>query len=103
VGQPALYGIRPEHFSLGGEGGRGRSGRGEGSRGEGGSGGSIPAEVVVVEPTGSETQVVATLAGQNLTAVFRERVHTRPGETLTLSPDPTKVHLFNKETGHRLN
>jgi multiple sugar transport system ATP-binding protein len=56
-----------------------------------------------VEPTGSETQVVATLAGQNLTAVFRERVHTRPGETLTLSPDPTKVHLFDQQTGHRLN
>jgi multiple sugar transport system ATP-binding protein len=57
---------------------------------------------VVVEPTGSETQVVARLAGQNLTAVFRERVHTRPGETLTLSPDPTKVHLFAKDTGQRL-
>jgi multiple sugar transport system ATP-binding protein len=97
-GQPALYGIRPEHFSLGGEGSRGESGRGEGGRGEGG----IPAEVVVVEPTGSETQVVAKLAGQNLTAVFRERVHTRPGETLTLSPDPTKVHLFEKDSGQRL-
>ena len=33
----------------------------------------------------------------------RERVHTRPGETLTLSPDPTKVHLFDQQTGHRLN
>jgi multiple sugar transport system ATP-binding protein len=61
-GQPALYGIRPEHFSLGG-------------------GSGLPAEVVVVEPTGSETQVVARLAGQPLTAVFRERVHTLP-ETL---------------------
>jgi multiple sugar transport system ATP-binding protein len=36
-GQPALYGIRPEHFSLGGEGGRGESGRGE-AAGRGGRG-----------------------------------------------------------------
>jgi multiple sugar transport system ATP-binding protein len=91
-GQPALYGIRPEHFSLGGGSGLSL-----------GAEHGIPAEVVVVEPTGSETQVVATLAGQNLTAVFRERVHTRPGETLSLSPDPTKVHLFDQQTGHRLN
>jgi multiple sugar transport system ATP-binding protein len=47
--------------------------------------------------------VVAKLAGQPLTAVFRERVHTRPGETLTLSPDPTKVHLFEQKSGQRLN
>jgi multiple sugar transport system ATP-binding protein len=56
--------------------------------------GSIRAEVVVVEPTGSETQVVASLASQPLTAVFRERVHPKPGETIALTPDPTKVHLF---------
>jgi multiple sugar transport system ATP-binding protein len=62
----------------------------------------VPVEVVVVEPTGSETQLVGRLAGQPLTAVFRERVHTRPGETLALSPDPTKVHLFEKDSGQRL-
>jgi multiple sugar transport system ATP-binding protein len=83
-GQPALYGIRPEHFSLGGERG-------------------VAAEVVVVEPTGSETQVVAKLAGQPLTAVFRERVHTRPGEAIALTPDPSKVHLFQQGSGQRLN
>jgi len=83
-GQPAVYGIRPEHFGLSGEG-------------------SIRAEVVVVEPTGSETQVAASLASQPLTAVFRERVHPKPGETIALTPDPTKVHLFHKDTGQRLN
>jgi multiple sugar transport system ATP-binding protein len=85
-GQAALYGIQPEHFALS-------------SEAEGG----LPVEVVVVEPTGSETQVVARLAGQSLTAVFRERVHTKPGETLTLHPDPAKVHLFEQGTGQRLN
>jgi multiple sugar transport system ATP-binding protein len=57
AGEAALYGIRPEHFALS-------------TAGEGG----LPVEVVVVEPTGSETQVVASLAGQSLTAVFRERI-----------------------------
>jgi multiple sugar transport system ATP-binding protein len=92
-GQPALYGIRPEHFSLSG------SDAGAG----GGTGGGLPVEVVVVEPTGSETQVVGRLADQPLTAVFRERIHTKPGETLRLLPDPHRAHLFDTGTGQRLN
>ena len=35
----------------------------------------VPVEVVVVEPTGSETQVVAKAGGQEMICVFRERVH----------------------------
>jgi hypothetical protein len=30
-------------------------------------------------------------------------VHTKPGETITLTPDPTKVHLFEKDSGQRIN
>jgi multiple sugar transport system ATP-binding protein len=43
------------------------------------------------------------LGGQKIVGVFRERVATRPGETLTLSPDLNLVHLFDRETGARLN
>jgi len=82
-GRPAIYGIRPEHFSLGGQ--------------------SLKAEVSVVEPTGSETQVFARLGGQKVVGVFRERVAARPGEDLPMAPDPKSVHLFDKETGLRLN
>jgi multiple sugar transport system ATP-binding protein len=82
-GRPAIYGIRPEHFSLGGQ--------------------SLKAEVSVVEPTGSETQVFAKLGGQKVVGVFRERVAARPGEDLPMAPDPKSVHLFDKETGLRLN
>src|SRR5690606_5191747 len=46
-GRPAVYGIRPEHFVIDAQNG-------------------IPAEVVVVEPTGSETQVFAKLGGQDI-------------------------------------
>jgi multiple sugar transport system ATP-binding protein len=82
-GRPVHYGIRPEHFRLTGDG--------------------MPAEVIVVEPTGSETQVVAKAGGHEITCVFRERVSARPGEVIHIQPDPALVHLFDKETGRRLN
>jgi len=82
-GRPAIYGVRPEHFSLGGE--------------------HVKAEVTVVEPTGSETQVFAKLGGQRIVCVFRERVAARPGEMLSVAPDPSAVHLFDRETGRRLH
>jgi multiple sugar transport system ATP-binding protein len=84
-GQPALYGIRPEHFMI--------EGSGEG----------LPITVEVVEPTGSETQIVAHTVGQPVTAVFRERIAARPGETLHIHPTPGRVHLFNPQTGQRMN
>ncbi len=83
AGKPLIYGIRPEHFSLGS--------------------GGVDAEVSVLEPTGSETQVFAKLGGQKIVGVFRERIATKPGELLPLMPDPAAVHLFDSATGERLN
>jgi multiple sugar transport system ATP-binding protein len=83
-GMPAIYGIRPEHFSIDAANG-------------------IPAEVAVIEPTGSETQVFAHLGGQDVVGVFRERIAAQPGTKLPLAPDPAKVHLFDSESGRRLN
>jgi multiple sugar transport system ATP-binding protein len=82
-GRPVVYGIRPEHFVIDPDKG-------------------IPAEVVVVEPTGSETQVFAKLGGQDIVGVFRERVTVGPGDTVPLAPDPALVHLFDQETGIRI-
>jgi multiple sugar transport system ATP-binding protein len=81
-GRAAIYGVRPEHFALGN--------------------GGIPATVVVVEPTGSETQVVARLGDQEVICVFRERITARPGETIHVAPDPRLVHLFDESSGKRL-
>ena len=75
VGRPAYYGIRPEHFRLTGDG--------------------IPVEVIITEPTGSETLVRAKAGGRQLTCVFRERVSAGPGETIHVAPDPALVHLFD--------
>jgi multiple sugar transport system ATP-binding protein len=57
----------------------------------------------VIEPTGSETQVMAEFAGAPIIAAFRERVAARPGETIHITPDPAMVHLFDARTGHRMS
>jgi multiple sugar transport system ATP-binding protein len=82
-GRPAVYGVRPEHFTIADDG--------------------AEAEIVVVEPTGSETQVFAKLGGQEVVAVFRERHKFEPGDKVRLRPDPGLVHLFDEATGKRLN
>ena len=83
-GQKVIYGTRPEHFDL-----------------VGGSAG-VPAEVVVVEPTGADTQVYSKIAGSAVTAVFRERHEFKPGSIIQLLPDATRAHLFDAENGVRL-
>jgi multiple sugar transport system ATP-binding protein len=82
-GRPAIYGIRPEHFMLSDDGSE--------------------AEIQVVEPTGSEIQVVAKLGGEDVIAVFRERHRFQPGDKIRLKPNPRLVHLFDEATGRRLN
>jgi multiple sugar transport system ATP-binding protein len=81
-GRPAVYGIRPEHVLLADDG--------------------VEARVQVVEPTGSEIQVVAKLGEQDLIAVFRERHQFKPGDKIRLKPDPRLVHLFDDASGRRL-
>jgi len=81
-GRPAICGVRPEHFMLADDG--------------------AEAEVQVVEPTGSELQVVAKIAGDEIIAVFRERHQFKPGDKIRLKPDPRLVHLFDEATGKRL-
>jgi multiple sugar transport system ATP-binding protein len=81
-GQKVIYGIRPEHVRLSGDG--------------------IEARVVVVEPTGAETQVTARLGDQNIVVVFRERLMLSPGNAVRLAPDAALVHLFDSKTQQRL-
>ena len=67
---------------------------------------SIPsgtkAEVLVIEPTGSETQVTLNLGGQDLVGVFRERINAAPGESIGIAFDTSLLHLFDAETGKRI-
>jgi multiple sugar transport system ATP-binding protein len=82
AGRAAVYGIRPEHIDLSDDG--------------------VPAEVTVVEPTGSEIQVFAKIGDEQITAIFRERHRFEPGATIRLAPERDQVHLFDAETGKRL-
>ena len=61
----------------------------------------LPATVHVVEPTGSETQVMADFAGTPIICAFRERVSAKPGETIRITADPALVHLFDAGSGQR--
>jgi multiple sugar transport system ATP-binding protein len=83
IGTAATYGLRPEHIRLAHDG--------------------LPLQVVVTEPTGSETQVVGTLGSQTIVCVFRERVEARPGEILRILPIQGSEHLFDEASGIRLN
>ena len=82
AGRPVTLGVRPEHFHLDPNG--------------------VDAEVLTVEPTGSETQVVAKFAGQEIMGAFRERITTQPGQMLKIRPESGAVHLFDTETGKRI-
>lgn len=81
-GQPVLYGIRPEHCALASDG--------------------LPAQVVVVEPTGADTQLYCKFGTQEINAVLRDRTSVTPGERIVLLPDLDRSHLFDASTGRRL-
>ncbi|MGQ3281308.1 MAG: ABC transporter ATP-binding protein, partial [Shinella sp.] len=76
-----VLGIRPEHLRLDPSG--------------------TEATVVVVEQTGAETLLLLDMHGQKLTYLGRERLHVRPGETVRVLPDFSRLHIFDASTGRR--
>ncbi|WP_298817572.1 sn-glycerol-3-phosphate ABC transporter ATP-binding protein UgpC [uncultured Roseibium sp.] len=81
-GQAVTYGIRPEHIRIGA--------------------GGVPMKVVVVEPTGSETQVFARSGKDLMDALVKERISARSGEELGFLINPSDVHLFDRKTETRI-
>ena len=82
-GRRAIYGVRPEHIE--------RSGSG------------LEATVVTVEPTGAESLLVLRLGTHQVTCVLKERVRARPGETIRISPIAKMAHVFDAESGKRID
>ena len=60
-GAQIIYGIRPEHLTIGQ--------------------GPVAAEVVLVEPTGAEIQVTTKFGADHLIATVRERLDLPAGDT----------------------
>ena len=83
-GQAVHYGIRPTDITL--------TVAGQG----------IAAQVVVVEPTGAETELLVEVGEFKLVVTLHGRTDAHPGETVYLHIDPAKTHLFDAATEQRL-
>ena len=55
----------------------------------------VAAEVVVVEPTGAETELLVKVGGQQLIIVIHGRTSAGPGPNVYLTLDPAKAHVFD--------
>jgi multiple sugar transport system ATP-binding protein len=81
-GQSVQYGIRPGDLALAREG--------------------IAGRVVVVEPTGAETELLIEVGGQQLTVVIHGRTAVGPDDTVHLAVEAAKAHVFDSASGRRL-
>ena len=81
-GTEIVYGVRPQHITLGEVG--------------------VPARVLVVEPTGDAQEVLARIGEEDISVVVRDHAPLRPDETIHLVIDPAKLFVFDKATGLRL-
>ena len=84
AGRSVLYGIRPEDLRMVGEG-------------EG-----FPLTLDVVETTGREIELFGSLGARRICVLLQARASVRPGETVWISPDPARAHIFDAESGARL-
>jgi multiple sugar transport system ATP-binding protein len=84
-GQAVQYGVRPTDIrvALSGEG--------------------IPAKVIVVEPTGAETELLLKVGTTDLVVVMHGRTTAQPDDTVMLSVAPEKTHVFDAAGGQRLD
>jgi multiple sugar transport system ATP-binding protein len=81
-GQAVHFGVRPTDLVLAPQG--------------------IPARVVVVEPTGAETELLLDVSGQQLVVVMHGRTDARPDDVVHLAMDAANAHVFDSATGARL-
>jgi multiple sugar transport system ATP-binding protein len=84
-GQPVHYGVRPGDLSL--------SATGQG----------IPAKVIVVEPTGAETELLLDVNGAKVILVMHGRTAVQPDEIVHLEIAVGKTHVFDDASGARLD
>jgi multiple sugar transport system ATP-binding protein len=79
-GQRVVYGVRPEHLALAGPDA------------------PVQAEVIVVEPTGAETELLVQAGATPITVVLHGRTQVQPGDKIGLAIETREVHLFDAQT-----
>lgn len=84
-GQAVTYGIRPEHLTI-----------------STASETTVPAEIIVVEPTGAETELLIQAGDAQVILRTHGRPAVNPEDKIALGVDPAHVHLFDQATGVRL-
>jgi multiple sugar transport system ATP-binding protein len=83
-GQAVAYGVRPTDVTVS------KTGTG------------IPARVIVVEPTGAETELLLDVGGERMIIVMHGRTDAMPDDTVHLEIAAGKAHLFDDASGQRL-
>jgi sn-glycerol 3-phosphate transport system ATP-binding protein len=82
-GYALTVGIRPEHLVPASEG--------------------LPLQIELIEPLGSETLVHGRLQDEAGTPLVVKVIgHAPVGESLTVAPQPAQLHVFDRETGRRI-
>jgi len=82
-GTRVICGIRPEHIAIGSEG--------------------MDAQIHLIEPTGSDTQVQIAFGQTRLVVLCRERLAVGEGAAVKLSIKPAGIHIFDRDSGRRIS
>jgi multiple sugar transport system ATP-binding protein len=83
-GQAVVYGVRPGDLTL--------SASNQG----------VPAKVIVVEPTGAETELLLEVGDTRVVVVTHGRTSVRPDDVVYLEVAQGKAHVFDDASGERL-
>jgi multiple sugar transport system ATP-binding protein len=81
-GTAVTYGVRPQTITLDPNG--------------------MPAEVVLVEPTGEVVEATLSFAGHDIVAVLPEDAALEPGDKVGLHIHAERTFVFDAQTGERL-
>ncbi|CAN7335621.1 sn-glycerol-3-phosphate ABC transporter ATP-binding protein UgpC [Variovorax sp. LjRoot84] len=84
-GQAVHYGIRPGDIRLAN------------------AGSGVAAKVIVVEPTGNETELLVQVGEAKLIVVVHGRVDAAPDDIIGLVIGADSAHLFDRQSSRRLN
>ncbi len=90
-GARVTLGVRPEHVEVGAQ-----------AKANANADDGVPFQVEVIEPTGAETHFYGKIGGNTWCVTTRVRPAIEPGQRMTLGLPAAHLHLFDTESGKRL-